>query len=289
MTNEALGLWNIGEGRFHRRLSPEAGKRIIRTAYKRGIRTFDSAYSYLDADTILCSAMKELGAERTEWHIIEKIAAVPSFEKKADTALKRLHTSYFDVLLIHWPSEQTNLFKTLKTLERMRNDGRALETGVSNFPLDLLRKTASDFEITYHERPLSLVWNRDYEEEKKLGLRTLAYAPLGMGILTAPKPMLAPFVFSSSPLIADLYVLLDRIAEERNATRTDIALSWVYEENPFLVIRGVSDPSQLGWKRIELTEEENERLTEIAGRITALTESDNIFSHNWKGERREET
>ena len=289
MTNEALGLWNIGEGRFHRRLSPFQGKKIIREAYKMGIRTFDSAYSYLDADTILYSAMKELGAERTEWHIIEKIAAVPSFEKKADTALKRLHTSYFDVLLIHWPAEQTNLFKTLKTLEKMRNDGRARETGVSNFPLDLLKKTVSDFEITYHERPLSLVWNRDYEEEKKLGLNTLAYAPLGMGILTAPKPMLAPFAFSSSPLIADLYVLLDRIAEERNATRTDIALSWVYEERPYLMIRGVSDTNQLGWKRIDLTEEENERLTERAGRITALTESDNIFSHNWKGERREET
>ncbi len=289
MTNEALGLWNIGEGRFHRRLSPEMGKRIIRTAYKKGIRTFDSAYSYLDADTILYSALKELGAARSEWHIIEKIASVPTFEKKAGAALKRLHTSYFDVLLIHWPEEETGLFKTLKTLERMKSDGRAVETGVSNFPLELFKKTASDFGITYHERPLSLVWNRDYEEEKKLGLRTLTYAPLGMGILTSPKPLLGTLPFSSSPLIGELYVLLDRMAEERNATRADIALSWVYEQNPYLMIRGVSDTKQLDWTKVELTKEENRELTEAAGRITALTESDNIFSHNWKGERREET
>ncbi len=289
MTNEALGLWNIGEGRFHRRLSPRDGRRIIREAYKRGIRTFDSAYSYLDADTILYSAMRELGIERDKWRIIEKIASVPTFEKKAGTSLKRLHTSYFDILLIHWPSEETGLFQRLRMLERMRNDGRALETGVSNFPLDLLKKAAADFEITYHERPLSLVWNRDYEEEKTLGIKTLAYAPLGMGIIASPKTRLSSLPFSSSPLIDELYAILDRIAEEKNATRADIALSWVYEQNPFLVIRGVSDTEQLGWKRTELLDEEKERLAEIAGRITALTESDNIFLHNWKGDRRAET
>lgn len=283
MTNEALGLWNIGEGRFHRRLSPSEGRKIIIEAYKSGIRTFDSAYSYLDADTILSGTMKALGAERGDWKIIEKIAAVPTFEKKADVALKRLGTSYFDVLLIHWPTEETNLFKTLKTLEKLKHGGTARKIGVSNFPLELLKKTASDFEIEYHERPLSLVWNRDYEEEKKLGIKTLAYAPLGMGILTSPKPMLDTLTFSSSPLIEKLYATLDSIAEKRNAKRTDAALSWVYAENPFLVIRGVSDKSQLEWKKLELTEEENKTLTDLAGKITAETESDNIFSHNWRG------
>ncbi len=289
MPSEALGLWNTGEGRFHSRLSPLESKRIIKSAWKKGIRTFDSAYSYTDADTILSSALRELGAERNEWHIIEKIMPLPTFEKKAEAALKRLHTSYFDILLIHWPTEEENLYSTLKTLERMKNEKKALQIGVSNFPLTLLGKVSSDFPITYHERPLSLVWNRDWEEERKLGLKTLAYSPLGMGILSSSKPMLSSLKFSSSPNLDKLYSLLDEAAEKRNVRRTDIALSWVYNQYPDTVIRGISKESQLDWTRVELTEEENTLLTATAALITAETEEDNIFSHRWKGERREET
>ncbi len=289
MPSEALGLWNTGEGRFHSRLSPLESKRIIKSAWKKGIRTFDSAYSYTDADTILSSALRELGAERNEWHIIEKIMPLPTFEKKAEAALKRLHTSYFDILLIHWPTEEENLYSTLKTLERMKDEKKALQIGVSNFPLTLLGKVSSDFPITYHERPLSLVWNRDWEEERKLGLKTLAYSPLGMGILSSSKPMLSSLKFSSSPHLDKLYSLLDEAAEKRNVRRTDIALSWVYNQYPDTVIRGISKESQLDWTRVELREEENTLLTATAALITAETEEDNIFSHRWKGERREET
>ncbi len=288
-TSEALGLWNTGEGRFHNRLSPVESKRIIKSAWKKGIRTFDSAYSYTDADTILYSALRELNAERDEWQIIEKIMPVPTFERKADAALRRLHTSYFDILLIHWPADEGNLYSTLKTLERMKDEGKAREIGVSNFPLTLLRKTSADFPLSYHERPLSLVWNRDWEEERKLDIRTLAYAPLGMGILSSPKPMLSSLKFSSSSHLEELYRILDEAAEKRKATRTDIALSWVYNQNPYAVIRGISKEKQLEWTGVELTDEENTLLTRMASLITSETEEDNIFSHRWKGERREET
>ena len=288
-TSEALGLWNTGEGRFHNRLSPVESKRMIKSAWKKGIRTFDSAYSYTDADTILYSALRELNAERDEWQIIEKIMPVPTFERKADAALRRLHTSFFDILLIHWPTDDENLYSTLKTLERMKDEGKAREIGVSNFPLTLLRKTQKDFPLSYHERPLSLVWNRDWEEERKLDIRTLAYAPLGMGILSSPKPMLSSLKFSSSSHLEELYRILDEEAEKRKATRTDIALSWVYNQNPYAVIRGISKEKQLEWTGVELTDEENTLLTRMASLITSETEEDNIFSHRWKGERREET
>ena len=288
-TTEVLGLWNTGEGQFHNRLSPVESKRIIKSAWKKGIRTFDSAYSYTDADTILYSALRELNAERDEWQIIEKIMPVPTFERKADAALRRLHTSYFDILLIHWPADEENLYSTLKALERMKDEGKARKIGVSNFPIPLLRKTLADFPLSYHERPLSLVWNRDYEEERKLNIRILAYAPLGMGILSSAKPMLSSLKFSSSPDLDRLYSILDEAAGKRGVNRTDIALSWVYNQNPSAVIRGVSRESQLDWTRVELTDEENTILTKAAALITAETEEDNIFSHRWKGERREET
>lgn len=279
--NEALGLWNIGEDRFHTRLSSVEAKRIIKEAYRTGLTTFDSAYSYLDADSILYSAIKELGIQREEWRIIEKIMPSPTLERKAEAALKRLHTSFLDILLIHWPAEETILYSSLKTLEKLREDGKAGEIGVSNFPLPLLKKVSRDFPVTYHERPLSLLWNKDYEEEKKLDIRTLAYAPFGFGSLEKNRTKLSPLFFSSSEATGKLREELKRISERKGCTVYSTALSWVYERKPYMIIRGASKPSQIDIPLVELNEEEDTLLSNLSRIITAETESDNIFNHKW--------
>ncbi len=282
MRNEALGLWNIGEERFHDRLNGTEAKRIIKAAWKNGITTFDSAYSYRDADTLLYSALDEIKAERESWKIIEKIMPVPSLEKKVQSILRRLHTSFVDILLIHWPAEEETLYSSLKTLERLKDNGTAMGIGVSNFPLNLLQKVSKDFPITYHERPLSLVWNRDWEEEKLLDIKTLAYAPFGFGILSnKTKPKLSTLPFSSSPHIKKLTETLKRMAEEKDTTAESIALSWVSTLSPYMIIRGVSNPRQVNIPLVNLNEDEKSTLDNLATMITAETHSDNIFNHNW--------
>lgn len=279
--NEALGLWNIGEDRFHTRLSSVEAKRIIKEAYRKGMTTFDSAYSYIDADTILYSALKELGIEREEWRIIEKIMPSPTLERKAEAALRRLHTSFLDIILIHWPAEETILYSSMKTLEKLKEAGKAGEIGVSNFPLPLLKKVSRDFPVTYHERPLSLLWDKDYEEEKKLDIRTLAYAPFGFGCLEENRAKLSPLFFSSSEAAGKLREELKRISERKGCTVYSTALSWVYERKPYMIIRGASKTSQIDIPLVELNEEEDTLLSNLSRMITAETESDNIFNHKW--------
>ncbi len=285
---EVLGLWNAGEDRFHSRLSAVDAKRIIKAAWKRGIRVFDSAYSYLDADTILRSALTELNAEREEWRIIEKIMPVPTLEKKADTILRRLGTDSVDVLLIHWPSDDVSLHKALDTLEALKEKGKAGEIGVSNFPPELLLKIRKDYDITYHERPLSLVWNRDWKEEKTLGLKTLCYAPLGFGILGGTKnsDKLNSLPFAAAPALRELLRALEETAERHGTTAAAAAYSWVKAEQPYAVIRGVSSPAQLDIPPVTLTPDEVEELSALADAVTAENGSDNIFGHDWKGGRR---
>ena len=54
-----LGLWNMGDSQgFHERKDPRVLKDIIKTAYRNGVDTFDSAFSYKDSDSMLSSAMK---------------------------------------------------------------------------------------------------------------------------------------------------------------------------------------------------------------------------------------
>ena len=288
MSKRVLGLWNMGEGLFHALLSPDESKDIIRAALDQGINAFDSAFSYKNADNYLSAVLKERRIERNSVEIISKVMAVPTLEKKADTSLKRLGTDYVDILLLHWPSDDASIFESMKKLERIKHSGKALEIGVSNFPFELLAKTASDFDITYHERPLSVLWTKGWDEEKTLGLKTIAYSPLAMGILAKDEAELKSVqdarkdleVFSSRHT-QNAISAIGELADKYGITRKDAAISWVYKEAPEYIAMGASRKEHLLNNPVELSEEEMRMLSEIGAKIAAETVSDNIFSHSY--------
>ena len=100
----ALGLWNMGACAFHSPLPPREGKDLIKKAFRKGIRAFDTAFSYSEADSMLYSAMREAGIEREEYEIWSKVMPLPTMRKKVDASRRRLGSDYFDILMIHWPN-----------------------------------------------------------------------------------------------------------------------------------------------------------------------------------------
>ena len=225
-----MGLWNLSDSGFHAHLSSREAKNIIKKAYRTGIRMFDTAFSYNEADSLLYSAMKEAGKD--DWSVISKI--MPS----------RLHRDRFSILLIHWPCEEENLYKSLRELEKMKDDGKADAIGVSNFPYALLEKAARDFPIEYHERPLSLIWTKDYGKEKESGMKILAYSPLGMGILSGKYSSASDFSDSRKNLYLFSSPYTEQLLEQlRN--NPSIALSWTYMQRPFGVISGFSSEDDI--------------------------------------------
>ena len=206
-------------------------------------------------------------------------------KKKVENSLKRLKSDYLDILLLHWPTDEKELFKSLKRLENIKKEEKAKEIGVSNFPLCLLTKTTKDFEISFHERPLSLCWNKDYEEESKTGIKILSYAPLAFGFLSRKEEKENHFFFEKSSYKDELFNLLEKYSNKYNTSLSSISYSWVLQKNPFGIIRGVSKKEQLDIKEIELENEEIKELDLVSSKITSLSPSDNIFSHNYKGER----
>ena len=135
-----------------------------------------------------------------------------------------------------------------------------------------------DFPITFHERPLSLIWTKGWEEERHLDIRTLAYAPLGMGVLSgryAGDDARNGLASLSSPYIGKLMTELGGDAA--------MALSWVYGEKPYGIISGFSSIPDLSiLDRIkEIPEDKRKRLTELAQLIDSTTDADNIFAHDW--------
>lgn len=284
-SEEILGLWNFSPSPFHRALSPDIARSILSKAWEKGIRYFDSAYSYENADTILYSFFSRRKIEREEYRVISKVMPVETMQKKVENTLKRIKSDYLDILLLHWPTDEKELFKSLKKLEDIKKEEKAKEIGVSNFPLFLLTKATKDFEISFHERPLSLCWNKDYEEERRTGIKILSYAPLASGFLSKKEEREAHFFFENSPYKEELFNLLEKYSNKYNTSLSSISYSWVLQKNPFGIIRGVSKKEQLDIKEIELDNEEIKELDLISSKITALSPSDNIFSHNYKGEK----
>lgn len=213
---------------------------------------------------------------------------LPTLRKKVDASRRRLGSDYFDILMLHWPTKEESLFSSLITLESLKNEGITKEIGVSNFPLSLLSEVIRDFPISFHERPLSLIWNKEWEEEKKLPINTIAYSPGGFGLLSGkystsnlPKDERKTIKALYSPLFPSLLEEIKTLGHKYNVSPYSIAYSWVYISNPWAIVRGVGNEKDLDIVTIQLEEDEIKKLTSIAKEISLFNSSDNIFSHNW--------
>ena len=288
-TNKALGLWNLGSSPFGRALAPKEAKDLIRSAWRAGTTLFDTAFSYGDADSMLYSAMRSLGVGREKYGIWSKVMPVPTLKKKAEASLRRLGSDYFDILMLHWPTEGETLFSSLRTLEELKEEGKTREIGVSNFPLPLLISVSRDFPVSFHERPLSLIWNKDWEEEKKTSIRTIAYAPGGFGLLggkyskdNPPPDQRGAVEALSSPHFPILLSALGEISEKYRVSRYEAALSWAEAQSPWAIVRGAGRKEDLEARTVELDEEDMRILSSLADEVTLAYSRDNIFSHNWR-------
>jgi len=81
-------------------LSTEDRVKLVRYAYDRGVRYFDTAGNYMESQSILGEGLKGV---RDNVFLVTKVeTTVPSWVRKAvDKSLKELQTDYLDAILIH--------------------------------------------------------------------------------------------------------------------------------------------------------------------------------------------
>jgi len=280
-----LGLGTLQAGdRFSKRqrIAPSEYKRVLSHALRMGIRSFDTAYSYFDAETMLGSVIRELGIERESVDITDKIMPLPTFRKKAETSLKRLKTEYFDALLIHWPTEDEKLlYSTLKELEKLKSECKTKSFGVSNFPQSLIGKLRKDFEITISERALSLIWPDKVSE----GITEYGYSPLASGLLVGKSANLYPEEEEYKDLFSSLMATVGEIARAHGTTNGCVALSWALSQGAGKVFFGASktvhadDATKA--KGLILSGDEDQRLRLKAEALRKACPFDNVYRHDW--------
>src|SRR5580692_12363263 len=101
VTRLAFGTGTHG-GRVQRELGQEEFTKLIRHAYDRGIRFFETAESYHGMSEMLAIALK--GIPRDSYRLMTKYSTPPSGAppaEKIDLFRQQLGTEYIDILLLH--------------------------------------------------------------------------------------------------------------------------------------------------------------------------------------------
>ena len=101
VTRLAFGTGSFS-GQVQRALGQDGFTRLVRQAYDRGIRFFETAESYGEMHRMLGVALK--GIPRDSYQLMSKVTTRPGVDpqEKFDELRRLANTEYFDIMLLHW-------------------------------------------------------------------------------------------------------------------------------------------------------------------------------------------
>ncbi len=128
MPQLGFGLWQVPAG---------TTADTTATALRLGYRLVDGAAIYGNEEG-MGEGIRASGLPRDQVFVTTKVwnteQGYDRALRAAEASLKRLGLDHVDLLLVHWPCPSKDLYlDTWKALIRLREDGRALSIGVSNF------------------------------------------------------------------------------------------------------------------------------------------------------------
>jgi diketogulonate reductase-like aldo/keto reductase len=244
------GTWRMGEKASQKQAEIDA----LKLGLDLGLSVIDTAEMYGDggAEKIVAEA---IATRRSEVYLVSKFyphnASYKELIAACNRSLSRLKTDYLDLYLLHWRGS-VPLSETLLGLQHLKQTGKILDYGVSNFDTDDLQEAESlpgGKEIVANQVLYNLL-RRGIEWDllpwcKQRQLAIMAYSPVEQ----------RAFVNDSK---------LKDIATQHNATPTQIALSWLLHQDNVLSIPKATNPDHVKENcaalDIQLTEQELRKL-----------------------------
>jgi 1-deoxyxylulose-5-phosphate synthase len=106
VTRLAFGTGSFS-GQVQRALGQDGFTRLVRHAYDRGIRFFETAESYGEMHRMLGVALQ--GIPRDSYQLMSKVTTRPGVDpqEKFDELRRLANTEYFDIMLLHWQHTAT--------------------------------------------------------------------------------------------------------------------------------------------------------------------------------------
>ncbi len=144
--NNGVKMPQLGYGVYQ--TPPEETERCVLDAISVGYRSIDTAQAYYNEEGV-GAAIQKCGLPREELFITTKVWISNAGYEKAKASitdsLKKLHTDYIDLLLIHQPF--SDYYGTYRAMEEAYKAGKVRAIGVSNFYPDRFIDIANFCEV----------------------------------------------------------------------------------------------------------------------------------------------
>lgn len=318
---------------FGEQVDADLAYECMSAAFDAGVNFFDNAEAYGggQAEVIMGQVLRRAGWRRSDLVVSTKIFWGGEYQgpgkpyrygvndrglsrkhiiEGTNAALARLQLDYVDLLFCHRPDLETPLEETVRAMDHLVNQGKALYWGTSEWSAAQIRQA---WDIARRERlvpptmeqPQYNMFHREKVEVEfaplyeEIGLGTTIWSPLASGLLTGKyNDGIPPGSRLSLPDYGWLRSIIEGpagaaklakvrrlapLAREIDATPAQLAIAWcLANDDVSTVILGASSPGQIADNLVAL--EVAERLTpEFLERIEEVLDNRPQGEKNWRG------
>ncbi|MBN1821588.1 MAG: aldo/keto reductase [Prolixibacteraceae bacterium] len=290
-----IGLGTMGMSEFYGETDERQSIHTIHKAIDLGVDFFDTADMYGSGhnEELLGKALKGRFGEITlATKFANKrgpngeflgISGKPEYVKKAcEASLKRLGIETIDLYYYHRVDPETPIEDTVGAMAELVKEGKVRYLGLSEVKGETLKRANAVHPVSAVQSEYS-IWTRDIEEAnlkecRELGVSTVAYSPLGRGILTGKfnkiedpndyryyLPRMQAENFESNKKIVET---VEEIAKSKNVKASQIALAWILAKGEdFIPIPGTKREKyvieNIDALKIELSKDEISELDKL--------------------------
>ncbi len=278
----SFGAWVT----FGPQMDVDKAAQCMQAAWEAGVNFFDNAEVYADgvAEEIMGAVLKTKGWKRSDYVVSTKIfwagegpndrgLSRKHIVEGTDAALRRLQLDYVDLIFCHRADLHTPVEETVRAMNHVINQGKALYWGTSEWPAERILEA---WHMARRERlipplmeqPQYNLFHRDRVEREyaplfeRIGLGTTIWSPLAGGLLTGKyndgipagtRSTVAGYEWLRSRLegsaVEDKIARVRRlttIADELGCTMAQLAIAWcLTNPNVSTAITGASRPEQV--------------------------------------------
>lgn len=289
----AIGLGCMGMDHAYGRPAPRDEMiRLLHHALELGCNFFDTAVVYGEANeellgkafssirdqVVLATKFGIVGQSIVDGKPVNLLDSSPaSIRRQVEGSLLRLKTDHIDLYYQHRVDPDVEPETVAETMNALMKEGKILGWGLSNAPVDYMKRAHAVCPLVAVENQYSMMWR---EPEKGLfdlcsamNIAFVAYSPLGNGFLSGRFTRDAVygegdfrgFMGRFRPEVMDrnqaLLGLIRNMAESKQAAPAQIVLAWELAQRPFIIpIPGTTNPQRLeenlGAALIELSSED---------------------------------
>lgn len=235
---------------------------LIRAAFEKGVTFFDTAEMYgpYTNEELVGEALApfrdqvviatKFGIKIQDGKQVQD-SSPAHIRKSVEGSLKRLNIEVIDLYYQHRVDPNTPIEEVASTIKDLIKEGKIKNWGLSEAGVQTIRRAHAVHPVTAVESEYSLWWRRPEEELiptlEELGIGLVPFSPLGKGFLTGKisknakfekgdfRSIVPRFTPENLEVNQGLLDLLNRFAEQKNATPAQISLAWLLAQKPFIV------------------------------------------------------